>query len=417
MISKLLSIVNYRAIRKRFEDPLYRNSFFMALSRIFNAGCGFFFWMIAARLYTIEDVGFATALISSLGLVILFSRLGVDVSIIRFFTFMDKGRIIFTSLAVTTVACGLTTIMYVLLIEHISPSLLFLGELKYALVFLLFAVLDSISSVIGNALVADRKASCYFMQNLFMAIRIPALLPFSILGAAGILGSLGTAYLFASFFGLALLLRSIKDIQLEFDWVFIRRSFRFSSWNYLANILSAAPSMVISIMVINMLGATEAAKYYIAFTLGNLVLIIPNSFGTSLFVEGSHGEGLKKNVFEAGTASIFLLVPLVLFILYFGDFLLGMLKAEYVEAFDLLRIIAISSFPVAVYSLFVPIQNVRMKVKSIFYVNALRCLLLLGLSYLLIQRYGIIGAGYAWMATYMIIMLCVGWVAHKNGWI
>jgi len=55
------------------SDPLYRNSLFMAFTSVFNAGCGFFFWMIAARLYTVEQVGLATALISALGLVVLLS--------------------------------------------------------------------------------------------------------------------------------------------------------------------------------------------------------------------------------------------------------------------------------------------------------------------------------------------------------
>jgi O-antigen/teichoic acid export membrane protein len=147
------------------------------------------------------------------------------------------------------------------------------------------------------------------------------------------------------------------------------------------------------------------------------VMIIPSSFGTSLFVEGSHGEGLMKSVLRAGGASLVLMVPAVLALFFFGDLLLGLLKDEYMQAFDLLRIFALSSFLVAIYSLFVPIQNVRMEVESIVKLNALRCMLMLGLSYVLMQRYGILGAGYAWMATYAIIALEIGWVAWKEGWI
>ena len=82
-----------------------------------------------------------------------------------------------------------------------------------------------------------------------------------------------------------------------------------------------------------------------------------------------------------------------------------------------LKIIALSSFPVACYSLFIPIQNVRMRVESIVKLNALRCILLLVLSYFMVSRYGILGAGYAWMATYMVIVIWVGWVALKEKWI
>ena len=87
---KKISCLNYRAIAVSLaSDHLYRNSFFMAFSSIFNAGCGFFFWIIAARIYTVEQVGLATALISSLSLVLLFSRLGFDFSIIRFIFFRE----------------------------------------------------------------------------------------------------------------------------------------------------------------------------------------------------------------------------------------------------------------------------------------------------------------------------------------
>ena len=161
----------------------------------------------------------------------------------------------------------------------------------------------------------------------------------------------------------------------------------------------------------------EAAKYYIAFALGTLVLIIPSSFGTSLFVEGSHGSGLRKSALRAGGASLIIMLPAILVLFFFGDRLLGLLKGEYIQAFGLLRIIALSSFPVACYSLFIPIQNVRMKVESILKLNALRCIMLLGLSYVLVNRYGILGAGYAWMATYMVMVLWVGWIALKERWI
>lgn len=417
MIFRQFSYSNFRAIVSLASDPLYRNSFFMALSSIFNAGLGFFFWIIAARLYSVEQVGLATALISSLALILLFSRVGFDFSIIRFISLENKGKIISTSLIVTTVVCILAGAIYIILVDFLSQSMRFLKEPGYALAFLLIGVAYSVACVTGNAFVADRKADHYFFQNLFMALRIPALIPLALLGVFGIIGSFGLGFLVASFFGLAALRRSIASIKLEVDWDFIRRSFYFSFWNYISSILSAAPTLIIPIMVLNMQGEAEAARYYVAFTIGNIVLFIPNSLGTSLFVEGSHGEGLRKGVIRAAAASMVLLVPAILVLLLFGDRLLGLLKGEYVEAFDLLRIIALSSVPMTVYSLFVPIQNVRMRIMGVVKLNALRCVLLLGLSYVLVQQYGILGAGYAWMATYGVIMLGVGWVAWRENWI
>lgn len=409
--------LNCKAITALARDPLYRNSFFMAFTNIFNAGCGFFFWMIAARLYSVEQVGLATALISSLGLVILFSRLGFDSSLIRFFTSEDRGKIISTSLIMTTSAGILFGVIFILLAEMVSPSIQFLKEQKYALAFLFIGLLNSVAVITGSAFVADRKADHYFLQNIFMALRIPALVSLAFLGVFGIFGSVGLGYLIASLFGLLILHRSIAEISLIVDWEFIRKSFRFSFWNYASSILTAAPGLIIPLMVLNMFGEAEAARYYIAFAIGNLVLYIPQSLGTSLFVEGSHGEGLKKSALRAAAASLILLVPSVSFIFLFGDRILGLLKGDYIEAFDLLRIIALSSFPVTAYSLFIPIQNVRMEVESIVKLNAIRFVFLLGSSYILMQWFGIMGAGYAWIATYGTISIIIGWMVWRKAWI
>lgn len=413
----LISFPRCKDIARSARDPLYRNSFFMAFTSVFNAGCGFFFWMIAAKLYTVEEVGLATALISSLGLVILFSRLGFDFSIIRFFPTEDKAKVFGTSLVITTIASLLVSGFFILLVEFFSPSLAFLKEAGYAFAFLLIAVANSVAAVTGRAFVADRNADQYLFQNIFMAFKIPLLIPMVFLGTFGILGSVGLAYFIASLIALIVLRMRLAAIKFDVDIDFIRRSFRFSYWNYASSILSIAPILVLPIMVLNLLGEAEAAKYYIAFAVANLVLIIPNSLGTSLFVEGCHGEEMREGVMRAAGASFASLVPLVLFLFFFGDQLLGLLSAEYLEAFDLLRVLVLSSFLVMVYSFFAPIQNVRMKVECIAKLNAIRCLLLLGLSYVFILQYGIIGAGYAWMVTYMVIALGIGLIAKIERWI
>lgn len=390
----------------------------MALTSIFNAGCGFFFWMIAARLYTVEEVGLATALMSSLGLVVLFSRLGFDFSIIRFFSTSNKAKVFGTSLVITLIASFLVGCFFIFLAELISAPLAFLRGPSYALPFLFIVLVNSIAAISGNAFIADRKADYYLFQNILMALRIPFLVPLAFLGAFGIFGSVGLSFLLASFFALISIRRNVTNLQPKVDTIFVKRSFRFSSWNFTSNLLSNAPTLILPLMVLNLLGEAEAAKYYIAFAMGNIVLIIPQSLGTALFVEGSHdGVGLKKSVMRALWASLALLVPVVIIAFLFGYRLLELFNKDYVEAFDLLQILALSGFLVTVYSIFIPIQNVKMKVKSIVMINLLRCIFLLALSYILMQRYGIIGAGYAWMMTYSVIVLVIGWLARREGYL
>ncbi len=409
--------MDHRLIMRFAGDPLYRNSLLLMFTNFFNSGCGFFFWIIAAKIYTVEEVGLATALISFLGLAILVSRLGFDFSIIRFLSTNDKARVFGTCLSITTMASILVGAICILLVEFFSSSLAFLKDPVFALAFLLIVVINSVAAITGNAFVADRKADKYLFQNIFMAFRILFLGPLAFLGTFGIFGSVGLSYLLASFFALIVLQKSVASIWLRVDADFLKKSFRFSNWNYASSILSAAPTLILPLMVLNLLGEEEAAKYYIAFAIGNLIIIIPYSLGTSLFVEGSHGEGLRKSVARSAGASLILMVPIVLAIFLLGDRLLGLLNEDYIEAFNFLRIMAASGFLLIAYYLFIPIQNVRMKVGSILKLNALRFILLLVLSYVLMQQYGIMGAGYGWVITYGIINIAIVWQARIEGWI
>jgi len=402
-------------IKQHLSEPLYKNSLFIVLSRVSSVAFGFFFWMIAARLYSTEDVGVATALISSLNLVLLFSRFGFDVSLIRFLPLDKQNKVFSTCLVITTISSLIVGIIYTLGVDLFSTELSFIKDVKYASIFLFIAVINSVAVITGSAFIAMRKAGYYFIQNLFMGLRIPFLIPLVFHGYFGIFGAEGFAFLIASLFAVPALKKK-TGFNLKVDKQFVRESFKFSSGNYISSILLTAPMLIFPIMILNMLGEAEAAKYYIAFAIGNLVLIVPDALSTSLFVEGSHGEGLKRNVIEAGLAIFAFLVPAVIILYFLGGFLLGLFGKDYIEAFELLKVLALSSFLTAVYTLFIPIQNVRMKVESIIKINLVRFLLLMGLSYLLILKFGIIGVGYAWMITYAVLGTIIAGVAKKEKW-
>ncbi|HEY0196027.1 MAG TPA: hypothetical protein VGC02_00495, partial [Methanobacterium sp.] len=64
---------------------MYQNSFYLLLTLVSGAVLGFIFWIIAAKIYSQQEVGINTALISAVNLLAMISFLGLDQSIIRFF--------------------------------------------------------------------------------------------------------------------------------------------------------------------------------------------------------------------------------------------------------------------------------------------------------------------------------------------
>jgi len=118
-----------------------------------------------------------------------------------------------------------------------------------------------------------------------------------------------------------------------------------------------APNQILPIMILNVLGSEETAHYYIAYAISSLLFMILGAFSTSLFVEGSHGEALKKNTLKSLFAIFSLLTPAVIVLYFFGGLLLGIIDKSYVEGLDLLRIFALSG-------LFVTICQIYFSIKS-----------------------------------------------------
>ena len=402
-------------LKHYIRDPLYKNSFLIMLSSISSAIFGFIFWMLAAKLYPKEDVGIATALISSLSLLIMLSRFGLDQSIIRFFPEKDKSKVFGTAVIITTFFAVLFGIIFIAGTGIWSPELN--GIKKYAPLYLLFLAVNSISSLAGTSFVALRKAEYYFFQNLLAGLRIFFLFPLLFLGAIGIFSSVGMAFFITLTFSLFFLIKS-GITPAGIDRKFLNDAFHFSAGNYITGLLITAPNMILPIMVLNILGAGKTAHYYIAFAIASLLFMIPGAVSTSLFVEGSHGEALKKITLKSLFAIFSLLIPAVIILYFFGGFILNLIGKSYaVAGFNLLRIMALSSFFVAICRIYLSIKRVQKDIKGLILLSALIFVLLLGLSYVFMLKFGIIGVGYAWMVGYGLGSLLVGVMVWREGWV
>lgn len=398
------------------RDPLYRNSAFLVLGRLLNVGVGFFFWLIAARLYQTAEVGVATALISSVTLIMFIASFGFNFSMIRFIRISGKESVLNTSICITTVASLIVGTAYLILLEVFFEDSALVKNTSYGVFFLFTVVMYSIFFISGESFKALRDTKDYFMQNIVLSARVLLLFPLVFLGSVGIFGAIGITYFLATVYSIFVLSRRLK-LNYRIDRGFLKESFRFSSGNYVSNLLYESPSLLMPPIILSLLGKEEAALYYIAMAVSSLIWIAPMSLSASLFIEGSYGENLKKNVLKSGKAALIVLVPSIIFIYLFGSLVLEIFGQDYVEALPLLHILVLSSFFVALHDLFMPILNIKMRVSNLIKLNFIRFCVLLGLSYIFIQDYGLIGFGYAWMFTHILLTVITLWLSRKEGWI
>ena len=92
-----------RLLMRALKYPLYKNSIFLIASTFLGAGTGFVFWIVAARLYSTEDFGLASAIISAANLIAVLSILGFNVTLVRFIPQTErKSDLINTCMTVVT---------------------------------------------------------------------------------------------------------------------------------------------------------------------------------------------------------------------------------------------------------------------------------------------------------------------------
>jgi O-antigen/teichoic acid export membrane protein len=398
-----------------FQVPLYKNSLFIMLTSVSSACFGSIFWILAAKLSPTEDVGIAAALISSMGLIVMLSRLGMDFSLVRFFPQSDKGRIFGTSAIITTAIAVLLGALFIAGVNIFSPELQLLRRPPYALLYIMFVAANSLTAISCTSFVAVRKAGFKFLLSLVVGSRILFLILLMALGALGIFGAVGLSLILALVIAIYLLAQIGIRPQLVIDRGFLNDAFHFSVGNYIAGLFIATPTMILPIMVLNILEAEQAAYYFIAYAIAALLFMIPNAVGMSMFVEGSHGEILRKIVSRSLLAVFFLLVPAAVLLYVLGGWLMGLMGPDYAAGgVGVLRVMIAASFFVALNFMFFSIKRVQQDVGSLVIVSGLIFTLLVGSAYVFMHMFGVVGVGYAWMLSHGIGCVVVGVLLLKE---
>lgn len=180
----------------------------------------------------------------------------------------------------------------------------------------------------------------------------------------------------------------------------------FSGGNYIASFLSLAPSQVIPLLIINKLNLETAAYYYIASMILGFLTIISTGTTSSFLAEGSYNsEELLKHFIKALKFIYILLVPAIIGIFFFGNFILNAFGKNYaIETFTFLKIVSISAIFMAITSLVSSILRIRHQIKTLILVNALAAIIILGLCYIFLS-YGLIGIGYGWILGQALVAI------------
>lgn len=402
--------------------PLYSNALFLLVASAFSALIGFAFWMIAARLYPEEVVGLASAMISAMGLAVSFSKLGLELGLIRFLKkhSEDPKAIINTVFTVGLIASVAAALIFVAGLDLWSPALIFIRENPlYLCAFVFFCAVSSLLGFSDHSFIALRRSGFVVASGLIfgllkvtLALALASFLTsFSIFASWGI--GLTAALIISVFIFLPIAQRGYR-FAITIKKKVLSDMLGYSFANYLSVLLWSVPGLIFPLMVVNLLGAEANAYFYIGWAVSNVIVIIPTSVTTSLFAEGSFDEAqLKTHIIRSLKMIFLLLVPAVLAVLLLADKLLWLFGTQYSSsATELVRIMTLAVLPLAVNIIYLNIKRVQKDLKMIIIMPLMRALIVIILSYLLLAEIGINGIGIAWLVgqTCCAIVILVNWL-------
>jgi len=395
-------------VKSLFGVSLYRNAMYLITNYAVLGLTGFFFWIAAARLYPTTFVGLASSAISAVGLLTLISTLGFDFALIRFLPGAgeNKKSMITSASTISGLAAIAAALVFIAGINIWSPALKPLRDnLVYLFAFIIFALMNTLQALNAQCFVAARTSRYVMVQGLMIGLLrfIPLVLLVAYSKDLGIFLSWGaavtlTVIIAVLFFlprvypGVSLLPSVRKNV--------VGPILKFSLANYFGNIFWSIPQTILPIMVVNLLGAEQNAYFYIGWSIAGVVFMVPLGASYSLLAEASHDEQkIGVEVKKSLKLTFVILVPIIILLLFLGNFVLLLFGRVYSEkALDLLRLLSVSALPLSLNYIYFTVRRIEKKMFSVILLTVLIAVATLVSSYFLMKSMGIMGAALGWLA-------------------
>jgi O-antigen/teichoic acid export membrane protein len=399
-------------LREQLRVPLHLNALALATSAGLTSGLGLVYWAVAARTYTPAEVGTQSALVSAMLLVGGMAQVGADSLLIRFLPVAGReGRRLTARLYAIAACTGLAAgAVFVLGTSLWAPALHFLrADWRWFGAFALSTVVACLYAVQDSVLTGARRAPWVPVENgLVSLLKIVLLAVFGLfVGAGGIFASwnvpttLAVAVVTTLVFTRLLRARQGAPGRLPSRATLAR----YMAGNYVASLFALASINATPLIVINRLGATPAAHFFVPWAIFNGLQLFATSISYSLIVEAAADEAQMVHLFRRAIAhSLLTLAPICAGVALLGPTLLRVLGESYaVGGGPLLRWLAVAALPAIAVPLSITLARLRNRPDLVILIQASWSVLILAGSYVALGRTGLGGVGIAALATAVLL--------------
>ena len=360
-------------LRSLANRDLLINAASMIGTTAITAGLGFVYWWLAARLFSQEAVGFASALISAMSLLGTIGIFGMGTLLIGELPRQpeQRGALITTALAVAAGVSAVLGIIFALIAPLVSAELRTLaGGVGTLLLFTAGVVLTAVTLVLDQAMIGMLRGELQLWRNAIFAVGKLGVLWLVGLWAAGGGGlpiyTTWTLGNLASIIGMALI-AAMAGARLRVcrpRWELLRRLPGAALGHHALNLALQLPALALPVIVTAILSAALNASFYMSWLLLHLVFAIPYTLTTVLYAAGIGDRATFAHKLRLTLGLAIALGVLSNIVLWAGaDMLLGVFGHAYAEqAGGSLRIMGLAVFPLIIKDHFVAVQRVHERI-------------------------------------------------------
>ena len=349
---------------------------FITLSNASQGAFGFAFWLLGARLYSVNDVGLATTLVTAVILIAYMSLLGFNNTFVRYLpTSLERDDDINTGLILVGVVAAVLAVAYALGAPSVVPELSFVRDSPgYMVGFVVIVAFSTMNLLTDSVFIAYRAAHYNFFVDGVLQGAAKLVLPALLVGMAafGLFLSSGAAAVVAVLVSLTLMARKYSyRPRPRVSLSVVRKVFRYSGATYVADLLMMSPVLFLPLIVVNRLGPSAGGYYYIALQMANTIFAMSYAVSQSLFAEASYedlaAQGLVRRSALLQARSV---IPLALVLALGSHLALAIFGSEYAaHASSTLAVFALSAPAVALNYWTAVLARIQLKLKVLVVTN------------------------------------------------
>lgn len=388
--------------KKSKPDLLVRNSLYLILSSGLQAAFGFGFWVITARLFSTTDLGIASSLISAVTVISFISILGLNSTFVRYLPTANDRNALITVGLILVAACGaVVSLLYVFTVPIFAPRLAFIEHRPVlAAGFVLLSCSAVVNLLTDSVFIAGRKSAFNAMiDGVFGGVtKLLAVLMLTGTGAYGLFCASTSGFVVAGIASLFLMATALHwRPRVKRSIKAMKPLLLFSVANYTANALGLLPILIVPVIVLDRLGASTAAYYFIDFQIATLLYSAAFAVEQNFLAEGSQADANWRGLRKRGRRiTIFLCLPPSLLLIVAAHWVLLIFGIKYSQngTFSLM-VLAAGAVPMAAYNWRLAVLRLAGKLRPIILSSAVFAGAICSLAWVL-APHGLVALSAAW---------------------